>query len=248
MLFGGDKPGRSLAQGLTELIAMRLIRCLSLWSVLLLSGAASGQNTALPARDASTVKVTLERWRTAIQSGNGERAYGLLDRKTIAFYDDCRKDAVTIKKADLALRDYLTRLTILWLRCEFTRADLEKKTDKDVIVTGVKKGWIGGSFAGQIVVQYVGLDKDGLAFVTLRQSPKTPAFYFVKEEGLWKLALAQTFDLANKGFTQLHAKSELTAEDFLAKIIEDGNRSRAKVDRKIFEGPLDELPKPPAKK
>lgn len=226
---------------------MRLVRCLSLWGVLLLVGGACGQG-ALPARDASTVKVTLERWRTAIQSNNGEMAYGLLDAKTIGFYEDCRKDALAVKKADLALRDYLTRLTILWLRCEFTKADLDKKSDKDVIVAGVKKGWIGGSFAGQIVVQYVGVDKDGMAYVTLRQSPKTPAFYFVKEDALWKLALSQTFELANKGFTQLHAKSELSAEDFFVKLLEEGSRTRAKVDRKIFDGPLDELPKPPEKK
>jgi hypothetical protein len=88
-----------------------------------------------------------------------------------------------------------------------------------------------------IVVQNYGIDRDGLAYVTLRQSPKTPAFYFAKEDGKWRLALSKTTALADKGFEQLAKKSGLTEEDFLFKLLEDATKK--KPDPKIMDGPLD---------
>jgi hypothetical protein len=195
---------------------------------------APGQD-AVPSRDRIAIKVVLEKFRSALQASDGEAAYKLLDTATHKWYEDALKDALTVKKPELAMRDYLGKLTILRLRHDFTRPQLEKKTGKEVIVDGVKKGWIGGSFTDMIVIQYVGKDQAGMVFATLRQAPKTPAFYFASEENQWKLALSYTFSLANKGFEQLQTKSGLTGEDFMCKMLEDATRK--KVDRAIFDGP-----------
>lgn len=206
------------------------------------------QAGGIPVADKNAIKGTLNRYRDAIKAADGELVYKLLDSKTIQWYDDALKDALSLKKADLEKRDYLEKLTVLRLRHEFLRADLEKKTGKEVIVDGVKKGWIGGSFADMIVIQFMDKDKDkdGMVFVTLRQAPKVPAFYFASEDGKWKLALSHTFRLANKGFEQLQAKSSLSTEDFLAKMLEDATRK--KVDKSIFDGPREKDAKPEEKK
>lgn len=206
------------------------------WLVLLLGvGTASGQGTAVSAADRAAVKAVLNQYRDAVVAKNGEAVYKLLDGKTISWYEDTIKDAVSLPKADLAKRDFLGKLTILRLRHEMTRPELEKKTGKDVIVDGVKNGWIGGSFADMIVIQSVGKNKDGVTYVTLQQNPKVPAFYFANEDGKWKLALSNGFGIAQKGFEQIQAKSGLSADDFLCKMLEDATRK--KVDRKIFDGP-----------
>jgi hypothetical protein len=206
--------------------------------VLLLGvGGVCAQGTAVSAADRAAVKSVLTQYRDAIAAKNGEAVFNLLDAKTISWYEDAIKDAVTLSKADLAKRDYLNKLTVLRLRHEMARPELEKKTGKDVIVDGVKNGWIGGSFADMIVIQFVGKDKNGVTYVTLQQNPKVPAFYFANEDGKWKLALSQGFGIAQKGFEQMQVKSGMSADDFLCKMLEDATRK--KVDRKIFDGPRD---------
>jgi hypothetical protein len=212
----------------------RTIGWLVLLPGMLAAGVAWGQGTLTPA-DRTAIKSVLDKYREAILAGNGETVIKLLDAKTVRWYEDALKDALTLKKAELAKRDYLGKLTILRLRHEMVRSELEKTNADEVIVEGVKKGWIGGSFADMIVIQNVGVSKDGLAFVTLRQNPKVPAFHFAKEDGKWKLALSYDFKLAQKGFEQLQAKSGLSADEFLIKTLEEA--TRRKVDRKIFDGP-----------
>lgn len=217
---------------------MRLHARLVGWLVLLFGvGMAWGQAGQVPAADRVAVKAVLNQYRDAVVGKDGEAVYKLLDAKSIGWYEDALKDAVSLPKADLAKRDYLGKLTILRLRHESARPELQKMTAKDMIVDGVKKGWIGGSFADMIVVQYVGKDKTGATFVTLQQNPKVPAFYFANEDGKWKLSLSHGFGIAQKGFEQLQAKSGLSPDDFLCKMLEDATKK--KVDRKIFDGPRD---------
>jgi len=191
----------------------------------------------LDAKDQAAIRGLLEQYRKALGATDGEAFAKILDSKTVQWHEEAIKEAQSATKAELTKLGLLRRLTVLRLRHEYKKADLTKLSGPEVIVASVKKGWINNNFADMVVIAAYGVNKDGLAYVTLRQNAKVPAFWFTKETGQWQLALSHTFAGADKGLEQVVKKSELSEEDFLIKILEA--ESKKKIDKKLLDGPLE---------
>lgn len=215
-----------------------LARCCYLMLGLLLTVSTGAAQTAvkLDAKDQAAIRALLEQYRKALGAADGEAFVKILDSKTVQWHQETAQAAQSANKAELAKLGLLSRLMVLRLRHEHKKADLAKLTGPEVIVMAVKQGWINNNFADMVVIAAYGVNKDGLAYVTLRQNAKVPAFWFTKESGPWRLALSHTFAGADKGLEQVVKKAGLSEEDFLLKTLE--TESKKKVDKKILDGPL----------
>lgn len=220
------------------MLARRSYLLLALLLALLAALPCSAQSAVkLDAKDQAAIRGILEQYRKSLGAVDGDAFVKILDSKTMQWHQETAQAAQSANKAELAKLGVLNRLMVLRLRHEYNKADLAKLTGPEVIVTAVKKGWINNNFADMVVIASYGVNKDGLAYVTLRQNAKVPAFWFAKESGQWQLALSHTFTGADKGLEQVVKKAGLSEEDFLLKTLE--TESKKKVDKKILDGPLE---------
>jgi len=192
--------------------------------------------SALANSEQDEIAQVFQQYRSALLNEDGKEALELVDSQTIRYYDDVVKDALKISRADLNRLDLYTKFMVLRLRHEFRKDQLEKMTGDSLFILSVKQGWVSKSEASNnsklVNIKY---DRH-LASASLPQAPEIPAFYFMKENGKWKLALWKNFELANVAFSQMLQQSSLAETEFLVRLLE--NISKYRVDENIFEAPL----------
>lgn len=187
--------------------------------------------------EADEIQVVFQKYRTALLERDGEAAWAVLDSHTQNFYATVLQDALSLPRRELSRLDRVHRFTVLRLRTDLRRAELQNMTGHDVLVMAVQNGWVSNASLAAMTnlskVQVTGLYAS--AFVP--ESPKVPAFHFIKEGSEWKFSLVKGFGLINATFRQLQAESRLSEKDFLIHMLQQV--SKYEVDERIWDGPLD---------
>ena len=187
--------------------------------------------------DTDAIQNTFSQYRSALLKGDGAKAAELVDTRTIRFYSEILTYALEMPHQKLRQLDYLSKFMVLRIRHEFQKAQLEKMSGLDLFKLGVEKGWISSSSVANIDrLARINVDLNK-ASASVPKFPNTPALYFLKESGQWKLALWQSFEIANIAMKSVVEKSGLTEEEFIIQSI--NMISSKKVDTRILSGPLE---------
>ena len=187
--------------------------------------------------DPQAIQNTFSAYKEALLKGDGSKAAELVDKGTIAFYDEILTNALEMPYRNLRQLDYLSKFMVLRIRHEFSKSQIEKMSGLDLFKLGITNGWISPSTVANIN-RLVNIKVD--SYKSSASAPKFPnvtAFYFLKESGQWKLALWQSFELVNYAMRVRVKQSGLTEEEFIIKSI--NMLSSKTVDPRILSGPLE---------
>jgi hypothetical protein len=181
------------------------------------------------------IQQVFEQYRSALLQGDGEAALAALDLETIDWYEQVIEFALTLDRDDLNRLDFIEKFTVLRLRHEFSRDELEDLTGDELIKIAIENGWISRSSVESLELEDVEVnDLRGIVTIT---GISEPLFLFVKEDGQWKFMLWKVTALGNPAFEQLVAESGLSEDEFVIGILEA--LSSFQVDERIFDGPID---------
>ena len=187
--------------------------------------------------DPEAIQNTFSQYKEALLKGDASKAAEMVDKRTITFYGEILTNALEMPHRKLRQLDYLSKFMVLRVRHEFNKSQLEKMSGLDLFKLGITSGWISPSTVSN-VDRLVNIKIDLYkASASVPKFPNTPALYFLKESGQWKLALWQSFELVNYAMRVTVEKSGLTEEQFIIKSI--NMLSSKKVDARILSGPLE---------
>jgi hypothetical protein len=163
---------------------------------------------ASPTDDAAIRRVFAD-YRTAVEHGDGDRAAGLLDGTTLAFYDRMKAAALTMPAEELREQPIVERLTIVAMRVGKSHAELEATPTPQLIAGAVTRGNGLSSVKG---VELTAISVDGnTAVATPRKAGLTLPiqFQFTREPAGWRLDLSALLQTANDMLKiQLRSMSE----------------------------------------
>lgn len=183
------------------------------------------------------IQSTFSQYRKALLEGDGSKATDLVDTRTIALYGEIRTNALEMPRQKLSQLDFISKFMVLRVRHEFSKSQIEKMSGRELFKLGVDKGWISTAMVSNVErLASIKIDLHK-ASASIPQAPDTPALYFLNESGQWKLALWQSFEIANFAMKSEVAKSGLTEEEFIIRTIDA--ISSKKVDVRILSGPLE---------
>ena len=188
------------------------------------------------ADDEVAIRRTFERYRQALLAGDGAAAWACVDARTRQYYDDLVRYALTAKRPELDQLEAGYRFMVLRIRLEANRAKLGMMKGRDAFILAVERGMISRSSV-ESINELAQIRSDGrLAGAALPADPETPVFAFVREDGEWKLALWQTFDMLEDAFAEMIKQSGHSEDEFLKALL--AKVTTVKVDDRVFEGPL----------
>ena len=183
------------------------------------------------------IQSTFSQYRKALLEGDGSKAAYLVDTRTIELYGEIRTHALEMSREKLSQLDFISHFMVLRVRHEFSKSQIEKMTGRELFKLGVDKGWISSSTVSNVErLARIKVDLPKAA-ASVPQAPNTPALYFLNESGQWKLALWQSFEIANLAMKAEVKKSGLTEQEFIMKTL--AALSSKKVDARILSGPLE---------
>ena len=185
--------------------------------------------------DTRAIQTVFSQYKAALLEGDGSKAADIVSARTIAFYDGIAAHALKTPRAKLADLDFISKFMVLRIRLEFTRSQIEQMTGRELLATGVEKGWISKSTVANIErlvnVKVVASE----ASASLPVAPEIAAFRFLRESGKWKLDLVATFALANAAMMQEVTKSGMTEDQFILRVL--SALSSKEVNERIFSPP-----------
>jgi hypothetical protein len=180
----------------------------------------------------SEIQSTFSRYKSALLSANGKAAAEEVCSQTILWYEKARNDGLSMKLPQLNRADILRKFTILRLRHEFSKKQLENMDGKQLFIIGVNNGWISADMVRTIQLDRIEAAADQ-AKAYIKKSPLTPAFHFIKENKKWKLALVKSFPLVIKTLKAIKP-SGVNEDEWIITLLE--TVTKKKVDKKIFDG------------
>lgn len=167
------------------------------------------------AKKKKEIEALFERYRYALSFFDGAEAVELACSQTIDWYDQIVDDALYLEAAVLKQADIMKKFTILRVRLEFSKDQLENMDGKALFDAAIDNGWIDLDTVEKIRLHRIKI-RGEQAEAYVKGSPRTPAFYFIKERGRWKLALIKSFALARKTVETMISSSGMDEDQWLA--------------------------------
>jgi hypothetical protein len=172
-------------------------------------------------------------YKEALLAADGVEACNLVCAETIGWYSDSIKEALNLDRKELSQQDILKKFTIVRMRHEFPKKEVEQMSGKDMFILGVKKGWVGFASIPNTNLDRVE-EKEDTAIGYMAAAPDTPAFFFIKENGQWKISLVGSFPLIIKTLKHYIDSKGMTEDEWIISTL--NNLSSKKVNPKIFDG------------
>lgn len=169
------------------------------------------------AMEKKEIEALFERYRNALLDFYGEEAVKLVCSQTIEWYDQIVDEALYLEAAALKQADIMKKFTVLRVRLEFSKDQLEKMDGKALFDAAIDNGWIGVETVEKIRLHRIKIRGDR-AEAYVKGSPGTPAFHFIMERGKWKLALIKSFALARRTVENMISSSGMDEDQWLASV------------------------------
>lgn len=193
-------------------------------------------NAAAMKGEEAEVQRAYQMYRAALLNQDGVSAWKKVDYHTRNFFEDIAKKSLTIKREDLDRLDILSKIMILRMRMDFRKDHLRKLNGSKIFILDVEKGFISKSTVQAIKQLDEVKIKGKLAHGFISKRQDIPIFYFIKEDGGWKVALWKNLETVNIELKQLVVDKGVSENDYIKAIIEQAYKS--KLDDRIFDGPL----------
>jgi hypothetical protein len=221
-----------------------------LWLVLVLALVACGQAsptvdteaTAGVEKEEAEVLQAFAAYQSALLAGDSLAALNMVDMETVQWYQDVLDQALNAPRSELNQFTFSRKYTVLRVRHELSREELEAASGEEIFVRAVNQGWIDRASVenvklGQVQVQ------DGTATISAQLAaqlasqlaPEQPVFQLVKEYGQWRMALYKQLPPVDAAIEQMIAESGLSENEFIVLALEAATGLQA--HESIFEGP-----------
>lgn len=135
------------------------------------------------------VRAAFETYRRALVARDGVTAVEAVTAGTVAFFDECRRAALSMPRAQLESRDVIFRYTVFELRSRPDAARLRDMSGRDVFVRAVQEGQVGANIAS-FRVGAVEVSGDA-ATVELRASGGSMPITLRREGSTWRLDIVE---------------------------------------------------------
>lgn len=166
------------------------------------------------------MRSTFDAYKRALQETDGAAAAELVSRSTIAYYEEMVQLAFTAPEEDLRARSTVDQLSVLSLRHQIPREELEGLDGKGAVAAAVDQGLIGD--VSQLGIGEIEIDGDeatGRA-ISEGQDAALARWSFRREDGTWKLDLTALFELSGVGFEQAADQAGMTVEELIFRSLE----------------------------
>lgn len=174
------------------------------------------------ADDAAAIRATFAAYHAALAARDGRRVLALVDRGTVAWYDEARKLALYAPPERLRALPLTQRLQVLMLRHLLDYRTVSQMTGGDVLRYLVEQGWASGAPPGDRAgLAQLRIEGDRARAVLNVRERATPIVWgFRREDGRWKIDLTSVLPLAARTMAIVVDRSGLTEDEFLLKVLE----------------------------
>jgi len=187
------------------------LRHILLTLVLLLPLPAAAQEEAAAVRDSFLF------YKTAILTGDGETAAELVTQRTHALYRGFADSALTLDKPGLDALHVMDRISVMQLRHQMTRRQLESMSGEEIVAYAVDNGWIGKDGAARLQVGDFTVDGSFATAPILGADGKETLLRmrFAREDGVWRLDLVEMMALTRVAIAQAIRQTGLSEDEFI---------------------------------
>jgi hypothetical protein len=179
---------------------------------------------ALPAAAAplDEVKASFRAYKAAILESDGKAAAEVVTQDSRDYFRRLADYALELDRAGLQEIHLSDRLYALLLRHDLDRARLESMSGGEVVAYAVARGWIGREGAEQLQLGNYQVDGDTATGTILRPDGQQTRFQmtFAREDGDWRLELAQLMELTRVAFEYSAQQSGLGEDEFILRLLE----------------------------
>lgn len=195
---------------------MRLRRLIVILALLLpLPAAAQDEAT-------SEVRESFLDYKAAILSGDGETAAELVTQRTHALYRGFADSALRLDKPRLDELHVMDRMSVMQLRHQMTRQQLESMSGGEIVAYAVDNGWIGKDGAARLQVGDFTVEGDSASAPILGGDGKETLLRmrFAREDGLWRLDLVEMMALTRVAIAQAIRQTGMSEDTFILVFLE----------------------------
>jgi len=207
------------------------LRHILLALVLLLPLPAAAQQEAAAVRD------SFLGYKSAILTGDGETAAELVTERTHALYRGFADSALTLDKPGLDALHVMDRMSVMQLRHQLNRRQLESMSGEEIVAYAVDHGWIGKDGAARLQVGDFTVDGDFATAPILGGDGKETLLRmrFAREGGVWRLDLVEMMALTRVAIAQAIRQTGMSEDAFILVFLEAA--SGRKPDPDIWSPP-----------
>jgi hypothetical protein len=158
-------------------------------------------------------------YQASLINNDGKSAVQYLDSYTINYYENILKDSLYLPKIDFDKKLLVDRLIIAKIRQNMNIDQLLKMNGKDLIIYSIIEGWIGE--VSNLSLGTIVIDNDIARAEVVSGGKKTSIHYkFHFENGIWKLDLLSTMQIAQIVIQMQQLKSGYNEDDFILYLLD----------------------------
>lgn len=171
--------------------------------------------------DTADVERAFEKYREALERGNGKAAYAQIDSASRAYYADILDKTKYATPAECAEFTALEKLSVLLGRVQIPVDTLASFDGEGYFRYAVEQGWISRVGDESVTIEQVSF-KDGDALVYIRREEDVSPFphVFRKEGGDWKLSLVEMLPVGEQQMQQHLDRVGVNEQEFLFATVE----------------------------
>lgn len=167
--------------------------------------------------EAAAVRDSFLDYKAAILGGDGETAAELVTARTHALYRGFADSALTLDKPGLDGLHVMDRMSVMQLRHQMTRRQLEGMSGSEIVAYAVDQGWIGKDGAARLQVGDFTVDGDFASAPILGGDGKETLLRmrFAHEDGVWRLDLVELMALTRVAIVQAIRQTGMSEDEFI---------------------------------
>ena len=155
--------------------------------------------------DAESIKSTFTYYQQAVLNNDGMAAAKCLDQKTLEWYDKLLNMAKETKKSELEKTNYFSKLTVLALRQQFSKKEIDELDAKSAFSFAVKNSLYNQDVIKNYQINNLKIENDkAIAALTKTanvNNNEDTFVKFIKEDTGWKLNFAAMINILNDDAT-----------------------------------------------
>lgn len=185
------------------------------------------------------IKDIVPEFAHAVRLMNWEAACSFASKETFEAYERYRRAALEFDRAKMEEISTLEVISVLSLRHEFSKSELEAATGKSLFVRSLqRRPIVTAAFFSRLEVSDL-LVREDVAEGTARLNDSTTAMkvLFRREGGIWKWDLNHFGQQGNEGREKHRTELKLTKVDYAFRILQREHKDN--VSPRIVDGPID---------
>jgi len=186
-------------------------------------------------REEVAVRKALEDYRAALLAEDGDAAVAVINHQTLRWYGVAVKQALDANANMLRHEKFVRKMTVLRLRHQFKRSELETMSGADAFAEAVRLRWVSRGAVENMELVRVEI-KHHKALLYFKRAPQQVGLIALKEDGKWKISLLGVLNRGREIFGDARS-SRLSDEQLILNLLD--HLSSKTIDRRILDGPLD---------